>query len=122
MPGIGPRTGARVLAEISDGSAFANGSKFAAYGGLAPLRPVTGVGPKLADAELVTPAVRQALPYAPGKPGGYGVNEPGIGHLVGAVTVNDGGPGFPQDLQVEGERPVFHVTNVEPDCLIPSQV
>ncbi len=42
--------------------------------------------------------------------------------LVGAVTVDDGGPGFPQDLQVEGERPVFHVTNVEPDCLLPSQV
>ena len=31
MPGIGPRTGARILAEIGDGSAFANGSKLAAY-------------------------------------------------------------------------------------------
>jgi len=33
MPGIGPRTGARILAEIGDGSAFANGSKLAAYAG-----------------------------------------------------------------------------------------
>jgi hypothetical protein len=39
---------------------------------LAPLRPVTGVGPKLADTELVTPAVRQALPVPPRRPGGYG--------------------------------------------------
>jgi len=37
MPGIGPRTGARILAEIGDGSAFANGSKLAAYAGLAPV-------------------------------------------------------------------------------------
>jgi len=37
MPGIGPRTGARILAEIGDGSAFTNGSKLAAYAGLATL-------------------------------------------------------------------------------------
>src|SRR5262249_22872624 len=35
MPGIGPRTGARILAEIGDGSAFTNGSKLAAYARLA---------------------------------------------------------------------------------------
>ena len=37
MPGIGPRTGARILAEVGDGSAFASGSKLAAYAGLAPV-------------------------------------------------------------------------------------
>jgi transposase len=42
MPGIGPRTGARILAEIGDGSAFANGSKLAAYAGLAPVTRQSG--------------------------------------------------------------------------------
>jgi len=36
MPGIGPRAGARILAEIGNGSGFATGSKLAAYAGLAP--------------------------------------------------------------------------------------
>lgn len=35
MPGIGPRTGARILAEIGDGSRFASGAKLASYAGLA---------------------------------------------------------------------------------------
>jgi transposase len=42
LPGIGPRTGARILAEIGDGSAFANGSKLAAYAGLAPVTRQSG--------------------------------------------------------------------------------
>ena len=42
MPGIGPRTGARILAEIGDGSAFLNGSKLAAYAGLAPVTRQSG--------------------------------------------------------------------------------
>jgi transposase len=42
MPGVGPRTGARILAEIGDGSAFANGSKLAAYAGLAPVTRQSG--------------------------------------------------------------------------------
>jgi len=42
MPGIGPRTGARILAEIGDGSAFASGSKLAAYAGLAPVARQSG--------------------------------------------------------------------------------
>ena len=42
MPGIGPRTGARILAETGDGSAFANGSKLAAYAGLAPVTRQAG--------------------------------------------------------------------------------
>jgi transposase len=42
MPGIGPRTGARILAEIADGSAFASGSKLAAYAGLAPVTRQSG--------------------------------------------------------------------------------
>jgi transposase len=42
MPGIGPRTGARILAEVGDGSAFANGSKLAAYAGLAPVTRQSG--------------------------------------------------------------------------------
>ena len=41
MPGIGPRTGSRILAEIGDGSRFDNGDKLASYAGLAPVtRPV----------------------------------------------------------------------------------
>jgi transposase len=36
LPGIGPRTGARILAEIGDGTGFASGAKLAAYAGLAP--------------------------------------------------------------------------------------
>lgn len=36
LPGIGPRTGARILAEIGDGTRFADGSKLASYAGLAP--------------------------------------------------------------------------------------
>jgi transposase len=42
MPGIGPRTGARILAEVGDGSAFASGSKLAAYAGLAPVTRQSG--------------------------------------------------------------------------------
>ena len=42
MPGIGPRTGARILAEVGDGSAFATGSKLAAYAGLAPVTRQSG--------------------------------------------------------------------------------
>ena len=42
MPGIGPRTGARILAEVGDGSTFATGSKLAAYAGLAPVTRQSG--------------------------------------------------------------------------------
>ena len=42
MSGIGPRTGARILAEIGDGSRFANGAKLAAYAGLAPVTRQSG--------------------------------------------------------------------------------
>ena len=42
MPGIGPRTGARILAEAGDGSGFTNGSKLAAYAGLAPVTRQSG--------------------------------------------------------------------------------
>lgn len=42
LPGIGPRTGARVLAEVGDGSAFGDGSKLAAYAGLAPVTRQSG--------------------------------------------------------------------------------
>ncbi len=42
MPGMGPRTGARILAEIGDGSAFRDGSKLAAYAGLAPATRQSG--------------------------------------------------------------------------------
>lgn len=42
MPGIGPRTGSRILAEIGDGSRFANGSKLASYAGLAPVTKQSG--------------------------------------------------------------------------------
>lgn len=42
LPGIGTRTGARILAEIGDGSGFASGSKLAAYSGLAPVTRQSG--------------------------------------------------------------------------------
>jgi transposase len=42
LPGIGPRTGARILAETGDGSRFANGSKLASYAGLAPVTRQSG--------------------------------------------------------------------------------
>jgi transposase len=42
MPGIGPRTGSRILAEIGDGSRFANGDKLASYAGLAPVTRQSG--------------------------------------------------------------------------------
>ncbi len=37
LPGIGLRTGARILAATGEGSAFRDGSKLAAYAGLAPV-------------------------------------------------------------------------------------
>jgi len=42
LPGIGPRTGARILAEIGDGTGFASGAKLAAYAGLAPVTRQSG--------------------------------------------------------------------------------
>ena len=42
LPGIGPRTGSRILAEIGDGSRFANGSRLASYAGLAPVTRQSG--------------------------------------------------------------------------------
>jgi transposase len=42
MPGIGPRTGSRILAEIGDGARFADGNKLASYAGLAPVTRQSG--------------------------------------------------------------------------------
>lgn len=42
LPGIGPRTGARILAEIGDGARFATGAKLASYAGLAPVNRQSG--------------------------------------------------------------------------------
>lgn len=42
LPGIGARTGSRILAEIGDGARFANGSKLASYAGLAPVTRQSG--------------------------------------------------------------------------------
>jgi transposase len=42
MPGIGPRTGARILAGIGDGPAFGEGSKLAADASLAPVTRQSG--------------------------------------------------------------------------------
>jgi hypothetical protein len=52
MPGIGPRTGARILAEIGDGTAFADGGKLAAYASLAPVSRQSG---KSLDSESQPP-------------------------------------------------------------------
>lgn len=42
LPGVGPRTGAKILAEVGDGSRFATGSQLAAYAGLAPVTRQSG--------------------------------------------------------------------------------
>lgn len=42
MPGIGVRTGARILAEIGDASAFPTSAHLAAYAGLAPVTRRSG--------------------------------------------------------------------------------
>ena len=42
LPGVGPRTGSTILAEIGDGSRFANGSRLASYAGLAPVTRQSG--------------------------------------------------------------------------------
>ncbi|MEV4758932.1 IS110 family transposase [Micromonospora sp. NPDC049559] len=42
MPGIGVRTGARILLEVGDGSAFASPGHLAAYAGLAPVTRRSG--------------------------------------------------------------------------------
>jgi transposase len=42
LPGIGPRTGSRILAEIGDGSRFADGVKLASYASLAPVTRQSG--------------------------------------------------------------------------------
>jgi transposase len=42
MPGIGPRTGARILAEIGHPDRFSTGDKLAAYAGLAPVTRQSG--------------------------------------------------------------------------------
>jgi transposase len=42
MPGVGARTGSRILAEIGDGSRFDNGDKLASYAGLAPVTRQSG--------------------------------------------------------------------------------
>jgi len=42
LPGIGTRTGARILAEIGDGSRFSSGAKLASYAGLAPVLRQSG--------------------------------------------------------------------------------
>ena len=46
LPGIGTRTGARILAEIGDGSQFASGAKLASYAGLAPVLRQSGTSIK----------------------------------------------------------------------------
>jgi transposase len=42
LPGIGPRTGAKILAEIGYGHRFASGAQLAAYAGLAPVTHQSG--------------------------------------------------------------------------------
>ncbi len=42
LPGVGPRTGAKILAEIGDGARFATGAQLASYAGLAPVTRQSG--------------------------------------------------------------------------------
>src|SRR3954469_10574560 len=42
MPGIGIRTGARILLDVGDGTAFATSAPLAAYAGLAPVTRRSG--------------------------------------------------------------------------------
>ncbi len=56
MPGIGPRTGARILAGIGDGSAFRDGSKLAALICLARRR-----------CDVILAILRTGQPYQPAR-------------------------------------------------------
>ncbi|WP_370327585.1 transposase [Euzebya sp.] len=49
MPGVGSRSGARILAEIGDGSRFITGSKLASYAGLAPVTKQSGISMRSED-------------------------------------------------------------------------
>jgi len=42
LHGIGPRTGSRILAEIGDGTRFADGARLASYAGVAPVTRQSG--------------------------------------------------------------------------------
>lgn len=42
LPGVGVRTGARILAEVGDGSRFESAAQFASYAGLAPVTRQSG--------------------------------------------------------------------------------
>jgi transposase len=42
LPGIGPRTGSRIWAEIGDGTRFVDRAKLASYAGLAPMTRQSG--------------------------------------------------------------------------------
>jgi len=42
LPGVGPRTGTKILAEVGDGGRFASGSQLASYAGLAPVTRQSG--------------------------------------------------------------------------------
>src|SRR5215831_10597279 len=42
--------------------------------------------------------------------------------LIGARALEHCRPGLPEDLQVEGQRPVLHVTQVKPDRLVPGKI
>ena len=53
MPGIGIRTGARILAEIGDAAAFPSSAHLAAYAGLAPVTRRSG-----SSIKSETPALR----------------------------------------------------------------
>src|ERR1035438_10801440 len=41
---------------------------------------------------------------------------------VGPAALDHSGAGLPQDLEVQSERPVLHVPQVEPDGVLPAQV
>lgn len=42
LPGVGPRTGAKILVEVGDGSRFASGAQLASFAGLAPVTRQSG--------------------------------------------------------------------------------
>jgi transposase len=62
LPGIGPRTGSRILAEIGDGTRFADGDKLASYAGLAPVARQSG---KSLNAESKSRRVEESKRQSP---------------------------------------------------------
>ncbi len=74
MPGVGVRTGARILIEVGDGSTFPTAGHLAAYAGLAPATrssgsSIRGEQPSRRGNKQLKPTFFLSAFAAPGRPG-----------------------------------------------------